>query len=181
MNAHKHFFYRLLTLAFLVFALAGIARADPPGVPFQGRSLALGSQFDTVRIRCGSGPRRNCYREETFSDPVGRPYLLHYVNMTGSSSMQCSFLATVQRELADDILRVFLGRLNILGAPWNQFSSDSTVITFPVPIRGEAVDRLGIWRFPEEAPTSDPYSGEACHVQAIFGIEYLDQGDHGHD
>lgn len=174
MNTHKQYFSRLFTLTLLVFAMAGIAGAAPPGVPFQERSLALGSQFNTINIRCGQAVQPNCYREETFSDPVGRPYLLHYVAMTGSSSMQCTFLATVRRDLADDTFRIFLGRLAMLGAPWYNFSSNSAVLTFPVPLRGEAVDRLGIWRFPEEAQTSDPYSGEACQVFATFGIEYLD-------
>lgn len=176
MNTHKRCFCRLFPIALLVFAVGGVTGADPPGVPFQERSIALGTQFDTVRVQCGTPFRPSCRREDAFSDPVGRPYLLHYVTMSGSASMRCSFLATVQRELADDTFRVHLGRLSVLGGPWYfpaNFSTDSAVVTFPVPLRGEAVDKLGIWRFPQEAASTDPYTGEACHVFVVFGIEYL--------
>lgn len=178
MNALKHYFYRLFTLTLLVFAMAGIAGAGPLGVPFKERSLALGLQFDTVRVQCGTNFQPSCLREDSFSDPAERPFLLHYVTLSGSASMQCSFMATVQRELADDTVRVHLGRLSLLGAPWYNFSTESTVITFPVPLRGEAGDKLGIWRFPEVAPATDPNLGEACRVFAVFGIEYLKKGHH---
>ena len=173
MNTHEHYFSRLFTLMLLVFAMVGIAGADIPGVPFQERSLALASQFDSVRIQCGTNFRPSCLPEDVFSDPAEGPFLLHYVTLSGSASMQCSFLAAVHRELTGDTVRVVLGRLSLLGAPWFDFSTDSTVITFPVPIRGEAGDRLGIRRFPQNAPSTDPYVGEACHVFAVFGIEYL--------
>lgn len=176
MNTHKHYLYRLFTITLLVFAVGGIAGAVPPGAPFQERSLALGSQFDTVEVQCGTGFRPSCLRDDAFSDPVERPYLLHYVTMAGSANMPCTLEAAVQRELTDDTVDVHLGRLSLLGGPWyypGTFSTDSAVITFPVPLRGETGDKLGIWRFPEEVASTDPYAGEACRGFIVFGIEYL--------
>jgi len=177
MDTHKHYLYRLLTTALLVFAVGGIAGAVPPGQPFQQRSLAIGSEFDTVRVRCGTRLDDGC---PNYNDPVGRPYLLHYVTMGGSANVRCTFGPAILRQTSDGTDDLTLQRL-YLGTdafqPWSTFGiSDNTVLTFPVPLRGQASDRLGVFRFTFPGTETDPGTPGApnCLVFAVFGIEYLE-------
>lgn len=183
MNTHKHYLYCLLTAALLLFAVGGIAGAVPPGQPFQETSLALGSQFVVVPIQCGTGFRPSCAAEDVFTEPLERPYLLHYVALTGSANTECSFHAAISRP---DTSPFRLLRLSLFGKwypLWSPMSSvlksDNAVLTFPVPLRGKAGDTLGVFRFASgDTSTTDPDDGPVCFVYATFGIEYLSEGHH---
>jgi hypothetical protein len=105
-----------------------------------------------------------------FTDPVGRPFLLHYVTVGGSADISCSFAPNIQRQRSDGTVESFgLTRLTLWGDSQTfpgRLSSDNTVLTFPEPLRGEAADTLGVAR---AARTT----GGTCAVFATFGIEYL--------
>jgi hypothetical protein len=183
MTTQKHYRYRLLTAALLVFAVGGIAGAVPPGQPFQERSLGLGSQFVIVPIQCGTGFHPSCAAEDVFTAPLERPYLLHYVALTGSANTECSFQAAISRPDTNPfrVLRLSLfGKWYPPGLPMSSvLKSDNAVLTFPVPLRGKAGDTLGVFRFASGDPSTNPDEGPVCFVYATFGIEYLSAGQHG--
>lgn len=129
-------------------------------------SLRLGSQFVPVLITCGTPQNPQCPR---YTEPVGRPYLIHYVTVGGRADIFCSFASVVRRQKSDGSLESFgLTRMTLWGdsvqSP-SRLSWDNTVLTFPKPIRGEAGDTLGVVR--------SPVTGDSCSVFATFGIEYL--------
>ncbi len=133
-------------------------------------SLELGSEFVTVQATCGTPFNPTC---PGFTEPVGRPFLIHYVTVGGRADQVCSGTPAISREMSDGINQVFnLGRLVLNGDNQDgagRFSWDNTVITFPKPLRGHAGDRLGVQRTPQTL--ADPEG--ACGIIATFGIEYL--------
>ena len=158
--------------SFLV-GIAGALLASSAGAydsmswgPAGAGSLRLGAQFVPVFISCGTTQNPQCPRT---TEPIGRPYLIHYVAVSARASTQCSFVANVSRLKSDGSVEIYsLTRMTLWGdaAAWPpQLDSDSSVLTFPKPLRGESGDTLGVARAPGTA--------EACAVFATFGIEYL--------
>jgi len=130
-------------------------------------SLRLGSQFVPMLITCGTSQHPQCPRS---TDPIDRPYLIHYVVLSASANTMCSFAANVSRQKSDGSTEFFaLTRMTLWGdalEPPRQLASNSTVLTFAKPLRGEAGDTLGVGRAPVTTT-------ETCSIFATFGIEYL--------
>jgi hypothetical protein len=134
--------------------------------PAGSASLRLGSQFVPVLITCGTSQNPQCPRS---TEPIGRPYLIHYVTLSARANTLCSFAANVTRQKSDGTTEIFaLARMTLWGdtMEWpRQLSSDTAVLTFPKPLRGEASDTLGVGK--------SPLTAETCSIFATFGIEYL--------
>jgi len=131
-------------------------------------SLRLGSQFVSVFITCGTTPNPDCPRSTA---PMERPYLIHYVVLSGRANIRCLLTANVTREKHDGTTETLaLTRMTLwgdAGASPPQLSSGNEVLTFPKPLRGEAGNTLGVARSPV---TAEP---DTCSAFATFGIEYL--------
>src|SRR5512139_87045 len=72
----------LITTLLALFATSAVAQFAPPGRPFQSvdPGLALGTQFDSLFVSCGTPINPICPRQLA---PLGRPVLIHYVAAGG--------------------------------------------------------------------------------------------------
>lgn len=159
--------FLLVGIAFALLAFSVASYGDRPLSSIRSPSLSLGSEFVPVLVTCGTTVNSTCPR---FTDPVGQRFLVHYVTLSGRANIQCSIAAVIQRQKSDGTVETFgLTRITLWGdgqeSP-GQLSSDSIVLTFPEPLRGQAGDTLGVTRTPLT-------SGDTCGVFATFGIEYL--------
>jgi len=133
------------------------------GPSWPSDSLSIGDQFVTVTVQCGTIPYPNC---PGYSEPIGQRFLLRYVITTGHADMNCPVGAGIERAG----VMTPLTHLDLEGDTTQipkLLSWDNSVLTFPKPLRGEAGDKLAVFR------ARTPAAGERCATHAIFGIEYL--------
>jgi hypothetical protein len=149
---------RLLIATLLaLFAGSAVAQFAPPGRPFQSvdPGLALGTQFDSLFISCGTPINPNCPRQLA---PLGRHALIHYVAAGGRSTDVCSATVYVLHQTPAGIQAI-----NLLRLVFGPDTADNVTLTLPHPVR------LG----PEDAVAVSHAQG-TCAIHATFGIEYLD-------
>jgi hypothetical protein len=131
------------------------------GTSWPSDSVSLGDEFVTITVVCGGGPNPTC---PSFTAPIGRRFLLHYVTITARGDSSCTQAVGIMHAGT----RYTLAYMALRGDPSQtptQLAWDNLVLNLPKPIRGEADDTLGVFR-PFE-PTG------SCVIDAVFGIEYL--------
>ena len=150
---------RRLIIATLLALFAGsaVAQFAPPGRPFPGvdQGLALGTQFDSLFISCGTPINPTCPRQLA---PLGRPVLIHYVAAGGRSTDVCSATLYVLHQTGVGIQEVILLRL-VFGPN----TADNVTLTLPHPVRLAADDVIAV-----------SHAQGTCAIHATLGIEYVD-------
>ena len=143
----------LLTL----FAGSAVAQFAPPGRPFQSvdPGLALGTQFDSLFVSCGTPINTTCPRQ---LEPLGRPVLIHYVAAGGRSTDVCSATVYVDHPTPTGTKTIILLRL-VFGPN----TADNVTLALPHPVRLAVDDVVGV-----------AHAQGTCAIHATLGIEYLD-------
>jgi hypothetical protein len=147
----------LIATLLTLFAGSAVAQFAPPGRPFQSADpgLALGTQFDSLFVSCGTPINTTCPRQ---LEPLGRPALIHYVAAGGRSTDVCSATVYVLHPTPAGIRVIDLLRL-VFGPN----TADNVTLTLPHPLRLEADDAVAV-----------SHAQGTCAILATLGIEYLD-------
>ena len=145
----------VIALAMLFTASALAQQFTPPGQPFTAGTLALGTDFSTLFISCGTPITPECPKELA---PLKGPVLVHYITLGGRSTSNCSGWLYVERTGTQGVERTELMRL-VLAAG----ATDNAVLALPKPIRLEAGDVIGL-----------AVAQGTCAMLADLGIERLE-------
>ena len=148
---------RILTLvAGMLLGAVATAQGVPPvaAPPF---SMTLGDDFQTLFVTCGTPQHPECPRYLT---PLGRPFRVHYVMLSGTTISAGSVSAIVKQLRPDGTeTNPSLGRILIAAN-----SDSSVVLTLPKPVLVGPDDAVGV-----VCPTVTT----GCSVMATFGVELL--------
>lgn len=143
----------------LLLASTAFGQFVPAGRPFEPPaplpSLVLGGSFDTLFVSCGTPINPTCPRA---LEPVGRPFLIHYIAAGGRSTDVCSASLNVQRTTAEGTRLYLLLRL-VFGPD----TADNVAMALPRPLRVEATDVVTV-----------AHAQGTCAIHATIGIEYLE-------
>lgn len=144
-----------LGMLLLLLASTAFAQFAPPGRPFAATPLALGDNFDTLFVSCGTPINPTCPRS---LEPLGRPFLIHYIAAGGRSTDVCSASLSVQRTTAEGTKLYLLLRL-VFGPD----TADNVAMALQRPLRVEATDVVMV-----------AHAQGTCAIHATIGIEYVD-------
>jgi hypothetical protein len=143
----------------LLLSSTALAQFTPPGRPFAPPApspvLVLGESFGTLFVSCGTPINPTCPRA---LDPVGRPFLIHYIAAGGRSADVCSASVSVQRVTPEGVMTYLLLRL-VFGPD----TADNVTLPLARPVRVEATDVVMV-----------AHAQGTCAIHATIGIEYLE-------
>lgn len=149
----------ILGMLLLLLSSTAFAQFAPPGRPFAPPAappaLVLGDSFGTLFVSCGTPVNPTCPR---WLEPVGRPFLIHYIAAGGRSEDVCSASLSVQRATPEGIVTYLLLRL-VFGPN----TADNVTLPLSRPIRVEATDVVMV-----------AHAQGTCAIHATIGIEYLE-------
>lgn len=150
----------------VLLASSAMAQTANPVTRATPYAMELGTQFQTLFVSCGTERNPECPR---FLEPLGRPFLIHYVTVAGRSDGVCSVAPQIMQVTPDGGDQVFgLARLVLFGDAGQspaQLSEDSMVLTLARPIRVGPADTVGVARSFQDTGV--------CATLVMFGIELV--------
>jgi len=147
---------RILVALVAVFLATPLGAQVSPQGPRSGPfAMELGTEFTTLFVSCGTPITPICPQ---WLEPLGRPFLIHYIVAGGRSTDLCSAFIMIKRASpggGEEIFELF--RLVFAEGT----SADNVAITLPKPIRVREDDVVGVSR-----------AQGTCAILGKLGIEY---------